>query len=533
MVAPCILPFLPIVIGSAEPGQKGLSRRSIIVIISLSLSVIAFTLLLKASTLLIDIPTSTWTTASGVIIILAGLALLFPGVWARLPLLGKLQRSGEKSLQKGHVQKSFAGDIAVGLALGPVFSSCSPTYLFIIATVLPASFAQGFVYLLGYTAGLALALLLIAFLGQRLVGSISKHAKAASWTKKLLGLLIVLVGLAILTGYDKRIETKILDSGYGATIEFEEKLIDSLDSVEDEIDDKETVEVPSLLMRSFPNTDWSRTDPSVELALSGGPGKDGIPALTDPEFISIENSASQDSVLAIVMDDGGQKKVYPYNILNWHEIVNDSVNGEPVAVTFCPLCGSAVVYSRSISEQELEFGVSGFLIESNMVMYDRETESLWQQSTGVAIAGELTGSKLDLVEFQLMTVGDVKEMYPDALILSDDTGYLRDYDANPYSGYGESDDFLFAPSSLDDQFSSKTIMVAFYVDDLPVSTPWLEIRDGETYVYSVGGEDIEIVKTDGELSVWDETGEIIPFYFEMWFSWAVQHGDAGEILTSK
>ena len=192
-----------------------------------------------------------------------------------------------------------------------------------------------------------------------------------------------------------------------------------------------------------------------------------------------------------------------------------------------------MVYSRSISEQELEFGVSGFLIESNMVMYDRETESLWQQSTGVAIAGELTGSKLDLVEFQLMTVGDVKEMYPDALILSDDTGYLRDYDANPYSGYGESDDFLFAPSSLDDQFSSKTIMVAFYVDDLPVSTPWLEIRDGETYVYSVGGEDIEIVKTDGELSVWDETGEIIPFYFEMWFSWAVQHGDAGEILTSK
>ncbi|MDA1038511.1 MAG: DUF3179 domain-containing (seleno)protein [bacterium] len=533
VLAPCIFPLLPIVIGSAEPGEKKLSRRSIVVIASLSLSVIAFTLLLKASTLLITIPQSFWSIFSGIIIIIAGLALFFPELWAKIPLSGALSRSGDKVLQSGHQKKSVAGDMLIGAALGPVFTSCSPTYFFIIATVLPASFGVGLLYLLGFTLGLAISLLIIAFLGQQIIGRISKHSKATVWVKKVFAIVIILVGILILFGLDKKIETAILDSGYGATINFEQGLIDQFEPpIMDDVETAEpSVDVPNSLLRAFPDTDWSQVDPIVEEALSGGPGKDGIPAIENPEFLPISSFEHSDAVQAIVLEDGNDIKVYPYNILNWHEIVNDTIDGVPVAITFCPLCGSAIVYDRSLPKGETTFGVSGWLIESNMVMYDRDTESIWQQSTGKALAGEYFGEQLELIEFQLMSIGDVEKKYPNALILSENTGHQRNYARNPYSGYGESDDFIFAPSSLDNQFHSKTIMVAFYVGETPIATPWLELKDEFSESAEIQGEIITVSKEAGELEIKNENGEPIPFYFEMWFSWAVQHGNEGEVIA--
>jgi len=228
VLAPCIFPLLPIVIGSSEPGkqEKGISRRAIVVIISLSVSVIVFTLLLKATTLFITIPQSFWAYFSGAMIILVGLAILFPTAWARIPLASYLSRKGDKALKEGRDKQSIGGDIVMGAALGPVFTSCSPTYLFIIATVLPASFAVGLIYLAGFTIGLAFSLLLIAYLGQQIVRKVMSHSVGAERVKKFFGVLILLVGIAIFTGYDKKLETYILDSGYGATINFESELIE-------------------------------------------------------------------------------------------------------------------------------------------------------------------------------------------------------------------------------------------------------------------------------------------------------------------
>ncbi len=131
-----------------------------------------------------------------------------------------------KAVGTGYQQKSFKGDMLIGFALGPVFTTCSPTYLFIIATVLPAGFFVGFMYLLGFTIGLALSLLLIAYFGQKIVNRITAQMQTAGRIKQSFGVLIVLVGLAVLTGYDKKIETLILDSGYGATIQLEDSLIE-------------------------------------------------------------------------------------------------------------------------------------------------------------------------------------------------------------------------------------------------------------------------------------------------------------------
>jgi cytochrome c biogenesis protein CcdA len=131
-----------------------------------------------------------------------------------------------KAVGAGYQKKNYSGDALIGFALGPVFTTCSPTYLFIIATILPTGFAIGFIYLLGFTFGLTTSLLLIAYFGGQLVKKITNHMNAANRVKQIFGALIILVGLAILTGYDKKLETAILDSGYGATINFEESLIE-------------------------------------------------------------------------------------------------------------------------------------------------------------------------------------------------------------------------------------------------------------------------------------------------------------------
>lgn len=226
VLAPCILPLLPIMVGASEEGKRGISRRALVVVGSLSLSVVAFTLLLKASTLLIDIPQVFWSWFSGGVLILVGLAIVFPSVWARVPYLDKLSVASNKAAGTGYQKKSYLGDALIGLALGPVFTTCSPTYLFIIATVLPAAFLTGLVYLAGFTLGLALSLLLIAYFGQSLVGAIGSRMHIAGGAKKVFGALIVLIGIAILTGLDKKLEALILDSGYGATIELENRLIE-------------------------------------------------------------------------------------------------------------------------------------------------------------------------------------------------------------------------------------------------------------------------------------------------------------------
>lgn len=226
VLAPCILPLLPVVIGASESGGRSISKRALVVIGSLSISVIVFTLLLKASTLLIDIPQVFWSWFSGVILILVGLAIVFPSLWARIPYVNKVSVLSNKAVGTGYQKKSYAGDMLIGAALGPVFTTCSPTYLFIIATALPAAFLTGLGYLLGFVIGLAFSLLLIAYFGQHLVNRITAHMQTAGKVKQFFGVLIILVGIAVLTGYDKKIETFILDSGYGATIQLENTLIE-------------------------------------------------------------------------------------------------------------------------------------------------------------------------------------------------------------------------------------------------------------------------------------------------------------------
>jgi cytochrome c-type biogenesis protein len=227
VLAPCILPLLPIVIGASEKDEKRISKKSITIITSLSISVIIFTLLLKASTLFIDIPQSFWSIFSGIILIIVGLAVIFPDIWTKIPFVNKLNLASNKAVGEGYKKKNYKGDILIGLALGPVFTTCSPTYLFIIATALPATFILGLFYLIGFVLGLAISLFTIAYFGQTIINKLSSQEKSTERIKKAFGIVVMIVGLTIITGYDKKLQAYILDSGYGATIKFEERLIDN------------------------------------------------------------------------------------------------------------------------------------------------------------------------------------------------------------------------------------------------------------------------------------------------------------------
>jgi cytochrome c biogenesis protein CcdA/thiol-disulfide isomerase/thioredoxin len=227
VLAPCILPLLPVIVGGslAGDGKDAQKRKVLTIVVSLGLSVIAFTLLLKVSTLFINVPESVWKWISGGIIIGLGIVTVFPSLWEG-QVLAKLSTKSNILLGKGNKKKNFWGDVIVGVALGPVFSTCSPTYFIILATVLPASPIVGLGYLLTYVVGLCLSLFVIAFVGQKIMTSLNIAADPKGWVKRSLGVLFLIVGIAIVSGADKKFETFLVNGGIFDITKVEQKLLE-------------------------------------------------------------------------------------------------------------------------------------------------------------------------------------------------------------------------------------------------------------------------------------------------------------------
>ncbi len=194
-------------------------------------------------------------------------------------------------------------------------------------------------------------------------------------------------------------------------------------------------------------TDFSRHVVPFSEIFSGGPPKDGIAAIDDPKFERVGEADSwlkpEEPVVRVAVGD--EVRAYPIQVLMWHELVNDTVGKEALVVTFCPLCNTAIVFKRSLAGAVFDFGATGRLRNSNLIMYDRQTETWWQQATGEAIAGKHVGQKLDFHPGEMISWGDFKSRHPTATVLSRDTGFRRAYGRNPYSGYDDIDKppFLF------------------------------------------------------------------------------------------
>lgn len=248
------------------------------------------------------------------------------------------------------------------------------------------------------------------------------------------------------------------------------------------------------------DTNWNRHTIEYDELLAGGPPRDGIPSIDDPQFVTPEEAeawlAANEPV--ITLEINGDARAYPLQILTWHEIANDEVGDVPVAVTFCPLCNSALTFDRRLDGQVLEFGTSGLLRHSDLVMYDRTTETLWQQFTGEAIVGDLVGKQLTFLPSALVSFDDFREAHPDGRVLSRETGYSRPYGENPYAGYDTigQDPFLFQ-GPTDDRLPAMARVVTVSLDDEDVAYPYTVLEEQGVVNDNVGGQDLVVFFTPG------------------------------------
>ena len=234
--------------------------------------------------------------------------------------------------------------------------------------------------------------------------------------------------------------------------------------------------------------------------------RDNIPAIDAPKFVSVGAAAGwlEDVEPVVALDIAGDARAYPLQILTWHEIVNDEVGGVPVAVTFCPLCNSAIAFNRRFDGDVLDFGVSGNLRNSDLIMYDRQTHSWWQQFTGEGIVGRYAGGQLEHLPSLLVSFADFRAAYPEGRALSRDTGFARQYGRNPYVGYDttKGNPFLFG-GALDDRLTPVERVIAVSVNGVDAAFPLGILQEERVINYTVGGRDIVALFKFGAASALD------------------------------
>lgn len=238
---------------------------------------------------------------------------------------------------------------------------------------------------------------------------------------------------------------------------------------------------------------------------SGGPPPDGIPPIDEPRFLrpdDVDFLKRTEPVLALEID--GDARAYPLQILTWHEIVNDTVAGVPVAVTYCPLCNTAIAFDRRLGARVLSFGTSGMLFKSALVMYDRQTESLWSHFTSEALAGILTGQRLVTFPVAVVSWADWREAHPKGLVLSRDTGAERGYGRNPYPGYDDVDSppFLF-DGAVDDRLAAKERILGIGLDRDPVAVRLDALSKKGVLTIDVDGDPVTVWYLPGMSSALD------------------------------
>lgn len=263
----------------------------------------------------------------------------------------------------------------------------------------------------------------------------------------------------------------------------------------------------------------------------GGPGRDGVPALDSPRFLSGTERDSQiqpgDRVLGVSY--GGVAKAYPIKILDWHEIVNDKFGDTALTITFCPLCGTGMVFLAEVDGQLLNFGVSGLIYNSDMLLYDRNTQSLWSQLMKTAVTGPLTGSKLIQVPAQYTTWSGWLKQHADSLLLSPETGFSRNYQDGGYHEYRRLPGILFPTAHSDLRLTAKAWVVGITVDEAALALPFEQLDKLEgALAVTVGGRDLEVSWDSASASarVFErETGVEIPATSGYWFAWVAFHPD--------
>lgn len=268
----------------------------------------------------------------------------------------------------------------------------------------------------------------------------------------------------------------------------------------------------------------------------GGPSRDGIPSIDKPKFLGADEARyldGDDWVLGLARN--GVAKAYPVRVMNWHEIVNDEVAGERIAVTYCPLCGTGVAFASQSGGRLLTFGVSGLLYNSDVLLYDRETESLWSQLLKKAVTGPMKGRELEALPLTHTTWRAWKREHPGTLVLSTDTGHPRDYGRDPYGDYVQERGLYFPVSAQSRRYHPKERVLGLEVDGKFRAYPFAELsRTGEREIRDrFNGQTIGIrFDWANESAIaFDDSGRQLPAVTGFWFAWYAFHPDT-EVFTA-
>jgi len=277
--------------------------------------------------------------------------------------------------------------------------------------------------------------------------------------------------------------------------------------------------------RTLNGFDLTDTSIPANEIFHGGPQRDGIPSIDSPKFLSSGSAGfllSDDRVLGVYYN--GVAKAYPVRIMNYHEIVNDNFSGMPVVITYCPLCGSGIAFNAEINHQKVEFGVSGLLYNSDVLMYDRKTETLWSQMMMEAVSGKLKGHKLQLIDTYNTTWKAWRKKHPGTLVLSDQTGFNRDYSRTPYRDYEKRESVFFPISNKNSDYHAKEMVLGIVVNGSYRAYPYSELAKSNSPVKdNFNGLELLIAydaeSKSAELLEGGSAEQIITY----WFAWYTFH----------
>jgi hypothetical protein len=266
----------------------------------------------------------------------------------------------------------------------------------------------------------------------------------------------------------------------------------------------------------------------IDKILHGGPSKDGIPAIDQPHFIKAKQANFLNVADRIIgIEINGVQRAYPIKILNWHEIVNDHIGNRAIVITYCPLCGTGVVYDANIKGKTLQFGVSGLLYNSDVLLYDRQTESLWSQILSKSISSKYKNTPLSIISSSHTSWGKWQQQHPNTLVLSTKTGYQRNYNRSPYGDYNRNQTIYFPISAKSKRYHPKERVLGISLNGIHKAYPFIELAKNNSSVITdqVAGKTLhirfDINNRDGKIT--DPHGNTIPSINSFWFAWYAFH----------